>query len=188
MSYQLLQTGLPISEIEDVPMIATTLQECLEEGLISHPELQDLLNLDRSSVYRYISGQTPLRYDQIRVLVKHIKSPHARSRILTDLLSGTPFVATYIESDLDINGDGDINTRDAIASTAKICEEAASMLNGMLGAMDSPSYMTEENRDIVNGRCDQLIQYMMSVKLIAEHECQRRLRRQCKPLTIGGQK
>ncbi|MEO0476771.1 MAG: hypothetical protein AAF085_12515 [Planctomycetota bacterium] len=85
----------------------------LNENATSVPELQRIMGLAESSVYRY-AEQTELRFGQLLAIFNFAKSDRVRELILDELLPGTGAAVVWLPETMDANGDGDINTDDAV--------------------------------------------------------------------------
>ena len=93
-------------------MISDTLRRLSDEGTLTAKALADLLDLDPSSAYRYLSGETEPRFGQIRTLFRQSRSPEVQRQVLAALCSGTGWVMQHLPAKADVNGDGQVNTDD----------------------------------------------------------------------------
>ncbi|MEL7087896.1 MAG: hypothetical protein AAGL98_05555 [Planctomycetota bacterium] len=101
------------SESPDQPMSAAILQRAREAGAIDAAEIADLLNVHPNTAYNYF-GRTELSSGQLRTLFRRARSDLFREIVLSDLLPGTGFVGQFIDADHDLNGDGVVDSDDAL--------------------------------------------------------------------------
>ena len=93
-------------------MTAGLLQRLIEAGHTSVAELADLLCIEPHSVYPYLAHRD-MRVSQLRTLIRGAKSVAVREAVLCSLFAGTEVVALD-PADLDADGDGVIDARDAM--------------------------------------------------------------------------
>lgn len=84
-----------------------------EENATTIAELKMLFGLAESSVYRYFES-TPLKADQLFQMFKLAKSDRVRELILAELLPGSGAQVVWLPESMDADGDGDVDTDDAM--------------------------------------------------------------------------
>ncbi len=109
-------------------MLARTLQRLVDEKLTTAREIADLAGVSASTVYRWIAGQSQPDFDSIRLLVRHLPEPRAQRAILSTFSAGTPWRYQYIDHELDVNDDGQIDVNDALDSSIRAVQSAGEML------------------------------------------------------------
>lgn len=107
-------------EKSEPAVINETLQQLDRKGTLTASKLSHLLGLASTSAYRYFKD-TPLRHDQLRLLIQH-GGADVGAALLASLTSGTPHQHIYIDDDLDIDGDGDVDNQDATGHLLKSLE------------------------------------------------------------------
>lgn len=119
----------------DPPMSIDLMLKLLGCGAIKAPELRVHLGVAETGVYRY-TERTELRYGQLLNMFRHAKDDRVREMILEDLLPGTGYVVTRLPEALDINGDGDVDTHDALGSVVETIDQASTALKVLLHSGD----------------------------------------------------
>jgi hypothetical protein len=113
---------------QPMPQIAETLQRLNDANLLSAKQLARLLKLHESSAYRYLSGETEPSWSQVCTVFQYCCRPQVQAAILTDLLGDTSWVCQQMPGDLDVNGDGQVNTHDILDATIHALRGAADAL------------------------------------------------------------
>ena len=99
----------------DQPMSVDILRELLEDGATSIDELSVLLGgLSKSGTYRYTEA-TELRFGQLMVLLRQAGDDRVRRAFLNKMLPASGWQVTRLPEAMDVDGDGDIDTDDALA-------------------------------------------------------------------------
>ncbi|WP_221435391.1 hypothetical protein [Algisphaera agarilytica] len=94
-------------------MSAELLQKLREQHAIDAAELADLFNISTGAGYNYF-GRSSLSFEQFRTLFRRAKADAVREVFLANLLQGLPCFVQWVDSARDINGDGVVDTNDAL--------------------------------------------------------------------------
>lgn len=95
-------------------MICEILQDLNNSGALTAKRLARLLQKSDSTAYRYIAGDIEPEWGQMCTIFQHCASQVVQERILADLVDATGWACEYIDTDLDVNADGEINTDDVL--------------------------------------------------------------------------
>lgn len=169
----------------DLPLSADLLQRLNTSGELPVTEIADLLGISQSSAYRYLN-ETELRFGQLRQLLRFCRSDGARVALVHAVISGTPLVVTPVNPNLDLNGDGEVDTKDALAGTSKLLTDLASLLNHVVD-MQGKGVTGEAEQDEILGLLGQIMGRAHVVQQILELEVRStRQRRKARAFTPGG--
>lgn len=106
-------------------MSADILRDLYEERAFSIRELAVMLGgISDTAAYRYF-GETEIRFGQLMGLMHNAKCERVRERFLTELCSGSGWLVTRLPEDLDMNGDGAVDSNDALGKVITLVERAA---------------------------------------------------------------
>ncbi len=103
----------PATQEAEQPMSIELMRRLLNEQATTVPELMRIMGLAESSVYRYTES-TELRFGQLLAIFNFAKSDRVRELILAELLPGSGADVVWLPEAMDANGDGDVNTDDAV--------------------------------------------------------------------------
>jgi hypothetical protein len=113
-------------------MSADILRDLYDQRAFSIRELALLLGgISETAAYRYF-GETELRFGHLLSIMSHAKDDRVRERLLNELCAGSGWTATRLPAELDINGDGDVDTHDALAGTVETIDRASKALKSLL--------------------------------------------------------
>ncbi|MEM9883883.1 MAG: helix-turn-helix domain-containing protein [Planctomycetota bacterium] len=119
-------------------MLSKTLQRVIDEKLTTARELGELAGVSTSTVYRWIAGQSQPDFDSIRLLVRHLPDQRAQEEILQVFTSGSDWLCTRLELELDVNDDGRIDAEDALDATIECVKGASESLSAIRASGHSP--------------------------------------------------
>lgn len=112
-------------------------------------QLADLINVKPHSFYPYLSHRE-LAYSQLRTFIRRSGCVELQREFFNDLFGGTGWTATYTPASLDVTGDGEIDTRDALKKGAKAAKKLAVLLERLADHDDrsiDEAVSTELNRE-----------------------------------------
>lgn len=115
-------------EYSEVPMICDCLRSMNDSGLLTAKQLCPIFDVSISGVYRYYSGETQPTWGKIRSLLHQTKRVEVARLLLDDLIAGTGWIAQYIPTESDADGDGDIDLGDVMADAIKSAQATAKLL------------------------------------------------------------
>lgn len=118
-------------DITDTSMLSATLQRLHADGALSVGAVCDATQIDASSVYKWMAGQHDPSFSKIALLFRHCDNERVQAAILDLLTRGTPWRAVAIPKACDIDGDGDVDTDDALASAVAALQDLAELLDGV---------------------------------------------------------
>lgn len=160
------------------PMSIELMRRLLNEGATNVPELMRLMGLAESSVYRYAES-TELRFGQLLRIFAFARSDRARELILAELLPGTGYTAIKLPVAADLDGDGDIDTDDALRCAAGVIAKASRALDMVINLDDS------EYTDARRALKDAAERALAAVAIIDFVEAHAPKRRKARPLTLS---
>ena len=147
-------------------MICETLRSLSDDGVLTAKQIADLLNIDVSSAYRYLSHQT-LDFNQLRTLFRQCRNTEVQRRLLSALCQDTPWIIEYIDADADINGDRDINTDDLLDGAIQSVEDASTNLRNVRKAQSlRMSRITPEHADALTTQINQSITNLVVIRRV----------------------
>lgn len=114
-------------------MSAEILHRLEQEGVVNAASLADCWSLAPSSCYPYFV-ERELSYSKLRDLFRHTGDPRIAEAFLSDLLGGTGFIYMNVPESLDLDGDGDIDTDDALKASIDQMGAAADALRKLHAA------------------------------------------------------
>lgn len=106
-------------------VISEILQPLHNKGLVTVQRIADVLSRSVSSVYRYLSGESDLEYAQVRALIRLSNNTALQEAILLDLTAGTGWYIARIPTELDVNGDGDVDIDDVLHKAIETNKQTA---------------------------------------------------------------
>lgn len=165
-------------------MISAALTNIIEQKLTSVGEISELAGVSPSTVYRWINGQTQPPYDAVRLLVRHLPEPRAQRILLLYTIRGTPWQLRGPHDTLDVNGDGDIDSNDALDSMIRIVRQASLSLAQIRDALREKPLTSEEMMEAVETLEDVAIESCLAQQILAriQESHQRGRRRQARPI------
>jgi len=96
-------------------MIAEAIADQADAGRINTAEMMDILGLSKSSAHRRVTGQIELTATELRQVIRRCDDREMATYLAQLLLSGSGMIAVRVDDDLDLNGDGVVDTADAMA-------------------------------------------------------------------------
>jgi len=115
----------------ETTMFASVLQRLHSQGHLDVAKAAQATGLDPSTIYKWIAGATEPGVTNASLLVRHCHDPQVQAALLGVFTAGTPWVASYLPTELDINGDGDVDTRDALIAAIDALDGLAEHLRGV---------------------------------------------------------
>ncbi len=126
-----MDTNFPATPESDQPMSIDMMREIKESGAATIGELALLLDRSESACYDYLI-RTELKAGQIIRLFRLAKSDRVREIILKHLLPGSGFTAMKLPVAADLDGDGDVDTDDALAGASEVIAQANTVLRSVV--------------------------------------------------------
>lgn len=180
-------TELPDAR-EETPLIVELLQRCHRDRLTSIAEIQDLLGVAEATAYSYLS-RTEIRAGQLRTLIRRCADPRFRLALLGDLARGTDCIVTPLDPRCDVDGDGDVDTDDAIAAGLRQLDHASGGIRRLHTAAADHRITAEEADDLladIDRGLAELAQLRNIVAALGEQSSRRRKGRP--PVGLGGKR
>ncbi|MEM6394625.1 MAG: hypothetical protein AAF797_17810, partial [Planctomycetota bacterium] len=150
------------SEAPEIPMIAQLLQQLDRAGALRAPEIADLCGVAESTAYDYISGRTEMKVCRLRSLLHHASDDRVRDLILADLAGNTGYHLVQGSPELDVNGDGDIDTNDVMAAALQTVRDASDAASGIHATSGDGEIDDADLRQI-----EQQLQLMLNHTMVA---------------------
>ena len=122
---------------DETPMSAHVLDQLQRDRAVTLEQLAGLWSIAPHSIYPYFVDRE-MTYSKLRTLFRHAEDDRVRDRILADLLPGSGYVATRAQPHLDRNGDGDVDSRDAVDAMIELMERGVESLK-TVQSLPSPS-------------------------------------------------
>lgn len=132
----------PAAQESDAPMSVDLIQNLLATNATNVAELRVLLGVCESGVYRY-THQTELRHRQYINLFRNARDPRVREEMLGELLPGSGVHVTWLPEELDLDGDGDVDTDDAVRGGIDVIDAAGEALRVFLENRDDPQCLRD---------------------------------------------
>lgn len=83
-------------------MIADTLKHLVEHDLTNHKEIQLITGRGASTVYRWLSGESEPQFHDVRLLVRQLKDPEARRKLVLLLSADLPVTIKWQEDERNL--------------------------------------------------------------------------------------
>jgi hypothetical protein len=134
-----------------MPAICDLLSQLNESGMMTVKEIENILDLAYRSGYPYIAGKIP-DARQLRELFRHAPERSRvsiQSVILEYIAGGTGWNWWHIPKALDVNGDGQVNTDDALFCLVKSLRATAEAIE-----------LVHSSRQMEKGDADMLMVHM----------------------------
>jgi len=170
-------------------MSADILQRAREAGAIDAIELSDLFSVSRSAGYDYF-GRTGLSYAQFRTLFRRAANDEVRDLFLIDLLPGTGYIVQRIDASLDVDGDGDVDTDDAMTSGIDAMADCAQVVKAMRDATSGRALSRADADDLLAALQELVSQAVTTINIVSYLGDQAGRRRKAiqRPLGLGGRR
>lgn len=165
-------------------MISAALTNIIEQKLTTVGEISELAGVSPSTVYRWINGQTQPPYDAIRLLIRHMPDARAQRILLLYTIRGTPWQLRGPHETLDVNGDGQIDSNDALDSMIRIVRQASMSLSQIRDALREKPLTSQELMEAVETLEDVAIESCLAQQILAriQESHQRAGRRPARPV------
>lgn len=160
--------------IPECTMLAATLQRLLADGSLTVSAVSNATEIDGSSVYRWAAGQHEPGFSKIALLFRHCGSERVQRELLDLLTRGTPWLAVRLPGDGDVNGDGDVDTDDALASAIDATKAIGQLLDGVHTA-DDDRVVTPHERDMVRDTANAAIRAILTAVQCVDFVCDQRI-------------
>lgn len=151
----------------NLPMFSATLQRLVNDGHLTAQQLALHTGYDPSTAYRWISGATEPPVGAVCLLFRNCRSVEVQSAILSVMTEGTDWAASTIPSNLDVDGDGDVSTQDALASNAEAIETLANFIRQCVGKKQT-TRIDNSTLSALQGCSDAAIRAVLTSKRIFE--------------------
>lgn len=106
-------------------MISETLQQICDDGWTTPGELAACIGLERQAAYRRISGETEPSASELRHWVRQLRDRRAVVAVARTIMEDSGIAIIDIPDELDINGDGAVDTDDVLQAMSLVLEDAA---------------------------------------------------------------
>lgn len=171
--------------LETTPVICDTLRELNDSGRLPVLRVADMLNLSRSAGYELLNRD--LRFNEYRTIFRQSADADVQASLLATLLKGTGWVATHLATDLDVNGDGDIDINDILKAGIDGMAELGGYLQDLQTALATGS-ADDHTLAEVERRQTEVMTQLAAIGQIAHHihEQQSRRRKAHAPRVVGG--
>lgn len=165
-------------------MLAATLQRLLAEGSLTVSTVSNATEIDGSSVYKWAAGLHEPSVSKFALLFRHCGSEPVQQALLDLITRGTPWKAVVMSKAADIDGDGDVDTDDALAAALAALHELAELLDGVrkVGRGGTIADAQADAIDATGNAC--IRKTMAALRCVAfVHEQQQQNRRKARPVT-----
>jgi len=152
-------------------MSSHVLQRLHEQGALTPQQFADLTHLQPHSGYAYYD-QRELNYTKLRMLLR-MNDPRIVQAFLDDLLP-SDWAVTQLPGELDIDGDGDVDTDDALKQTTDALRNFANLIESIRA---SGYELSDDERREIAEHVGELIQRLCATRQIVDHIQSHRPRR-----------
>ena len=175
----------PETHFGETPVICETLRILHEAGRLPVTRVADLLNIATSTAYDLFNRD--LRYGQFRTLFRQSRDSEVQAQLLANLLGGTSWVATHLATDLDVNGDGDVDINDVLSAGIDGMAEFSRYLQDLRTAL-ATGHPDDRTVAEIEQRHTEVMTQLAAIGQIAHHirEQQSRRRKAHAPRMVGG--
>ena len=80
-------------------MIGMVIRRLLDQKLTTIKELEEVTGRGTSTIYRWINGDSEPQFTDVRLIVRHMRNPEARRRMISLLTSDLPIVVNWTIDD-----------------------------------------------------------------------------------------
>ena len=154
----------------------------LDAGRFSVPEVAERMCKVPSTIYRWISGASEPSFPNVQLLVQALP-PDCRIEIIGLLCVGSNVLVELDAEELDVNGDGEVDGRDALASIGNAVTRLGQDVVAMSGR-DLAAPVTEGQYLDTTERIDKAIGDMRTAKRVIAAQYKRKSSRR-KALQVG---
>lgn len=160
-------------------MFGGLLQRLCSEGRLTIQQIADAWKIEPHSVYPYFNDRWP-PLDRYLLLVERV-APDVQRELIAFVIRGCPrWVATRVDPALDVNGDGDINTDDAVSAAISSADQAMGLVKQTHASVGDRNLTVPEIDDLLKLRDDalsHLVQYGELLLYLRSQAARRRSRR-----------
>lgn len=167
-------------------MSAEILHRLEQQGVLNAAALADIWSLAPSSCYPYFVDRE-LGYSKLRALLRHGGDDRINEAFHSDLMGGTGFVFMNLPDSLDLDGDGDIDTDDALKSCVGQMAESAEAVRKLHAATADGRIDPQEHAELRHHLDQVLAQAWLTRNVLDYVEAHAPRRRPARrPVSIGG--
>lgn len=112
------------TEIWEAPMSAEMFRSLNDAGVLTPKRIAYILKQDVTSGYRWLTDYDP-RLSQYCAVFSFCESMEAQRQMLELLTTGTRWVHEYLPANLDIDGNGEVDTNDIFAALTQALRNLA---------------------------------------------------------------
>lgn len=165
-------------------MLASTLQQLIDQDLTNVSEIAELAGVSNSTVYRWISRRSQPDFDAIRLIIRGLPNIEAQQALLSVMTTGTSWRMRSTKMSLDVNHDGKIDTEDALDAAIRVVRGAGQSLTHVRSACAAGTVQKEQLVNLV-GELNDVIQHSTVVQELLIQLVEDRRRRRCAPTNNG---
>jgi predicted transcriptional regulator len=166
--------------------LGTALKRVIERGTRSVDAVADAAGVARSTVYAWMAGDAPT-IGKFAQLLEAFPIAEDQAELIAAIAGGAQVRVEPItpEIDLDLNGDGVINTDDSLEASATACEKLAELMRGLVSRRTTRAdFAADECDEFVAAACR--VERLVAKSRIIATRCVRRTKRCTRPLPMGG--
>jgi len=170
----------------ETTMLAATLQRLLADGSLTVSVVSNATEIDGSSVYKWAAGQHEPGFSKIALLFRHCGSEAVQAAILDLITRGTHWRTVQLPPKADIDGDGDVDTDDALAAALAALHELAQLLDEVRQTGGGRA-INDAKADAIDGIGNAAIRKILSaLRCVAFVHQQQRSRRKARVVATAG--
>ena len=155
----------------ETTMLAATLQRLTQSGLLDVRHAAESSGLDSSAIYKWIAGQRDPSFTNLKHVFMAL-GRDAQLAILGVMSAGTGWIHTCPPGQLDLNGDGDIDTDDALDAIIGSLDHMSDSLK-KLRKLEHKTKPTDTATAELCANCDDVITRVAAAKAIVQFLNQR---------------
>jgi len=169
----------------ETTLIADALIAVTGHGHVTVADISDVWGVSPGTVHRHIAGECSTTFERIRTLFRRALTPDGQAVILDLFTAGTGWLTEHVDQDLDLNGDGAVDTDDVIDAAIATIDQASQSLKTLRAATEDGAITAgehDENQAVIAELLKAALIARQVEAYIYEHQAPRR---KARPLQLA---